>query len=143
MAPESKNQPPDHSGSHLRSDSPLDSPSESQPRGMFFMRKLPLETETAVFFLANVMDVLVTYILLNFPQFRESNAIANHFFTEYGFRGMVYFKFAIVAIVIVIAQIIAARRLRTARWLLNGGSLLAFAVVIYSLKLFRDHLPSP
>ena len=114
-------------------------PETPRSRLPFFKRQLPLETETTVFILANALDVFVTFVLLNFPQFRESNAAANFFLTHFGIRGMVYFKFAIVALVTVIAQIIATRRLRTARWLLNGGSIVVFAVVIYSIMLFLVH----
>ena len=116
-------------------------PNPRPSRLPFFKRQLPLETETTFFVLANALDVFVTFVLLNFEQFRESNAIANYFLTKYGIRGMVYFKFAIVAVVAIIAQIIATRRPRTAKCLLNGGSFVVFAVVIYSITLFVKHFP--
>lgn len=108
-------------------------------RGNFFTRQLPLQSETTVFILANALDVFVTYILLNFEGFRESNSVANFFLAKYGFKGMVYFKFALVAFVTVIAQIIATHRPRTARYLLNVGSAVVLMVVFYSLWLFVNH----
>ncbi len=108
-------------------------------RGNFFTRQLPLQSETTVFILANALDVFVTYILLNFEGFRESNSVANYFLLKYGFKGMVYFKFALVAFVTVIAQIVALHRPRTARYLLNAGSAVVLLVVFYSLWLFVNH----
>ena len=100
-------------------------------------RQLPLETETCFFILVNALDVVMTYILLNHgPQFQESNQIANYFLTSYGFKAMVYFKFALVAFVTVVAQIIARTHLKTARWLLIVGTAIVSIVVIYSASLW-------
>lgn len=111
---------------------------ESPPeeKGMFFTRKLPLETATCVFILVSAFDVFMTYILLNMDNFRESNGIANLILTKFGFRGMVYFKFFVVFVVVIISQIIATRQIRTARRLLYIGSFITLCVVIYSVYLF-------
>ena len=77
----------------------------------------------------------MTYILLNLEGFRESNAIANYVLSRFGFRGMVYFKFALVAFVAVAAQIAALKHIRIGRWLLNFGTLITGCVVIYSFYL--------
>ena len=100
-------------------------------------RQLPLETESCFFILVNALDVVMTYILLNHsPQFQESNQIANYLLTKYGFAAMVYFKFALVAFVTVVAQIIARTHLKTARWLLIVGTAIVSIVVIYSASLW-------
>ena len=111
---------------------------ESPPeeKGMFFTRKLPLETETCVFILINAFDVFMTYILLGMENFRESNGIAQYILEKFQFTGMVYFKFSVVLVVVLIAQIIATRRIQTAQRLLNIGSLIVLCVVIYSIYLF-------
>ena len=101
------------------------------------VRQLPLETETCFFILANTLDVVMTYMLLNLgPHFQESNLIAHYFLTKYGFTGMIYFKFALVAFVAVITQLIARSHLTTARWLLNAGTTIVGMVVLYSLALW-------
>lgn len=112
-----------------------DSESPPKEKERFFTRKLPLETATCVFILVSAFDVFMTFILLNMDNFRESNGIANWILTEFGFRGMVYFKFALVLVVVLIAQIIATRRIKTARRLLHAGSIITLCVVIYSTYL--------
>ena len=112
---------------------------EQQPEttASAWSRQLPLETETCFFILASALDVLMTYLLLSHgPEFQESNQIAAFFLTRFGFKGMVYFKFALVAFVTVIAQVIAKSRPRTARWLLIVGTAATAAVVIYSVILW-------
>ncbi len=116
-----------------------DPESTSEKKGLFWNRKLPLETETCVFILINTFDVFMTYILLGMENFRESNGIAQYILEKFQFSGMVYFKFSTVMLVTVIAQIIARRNLQTARRLLNAGSLIVLAVVIYSAYLFVRH----
>jgi len=100
-------------------------------------RQLTLETETCFFILVNALDVFVTYILLSQgPEFRESNQIANFFLARFGFAGMIYFKFALVAFVTVLAQIIARTNPKTAKKLLVAGTVVVSAVVIYSSFLW-------
>ncbi len=108
---------------------------ESGNRGLLG-RHLPLETETCFFILANALDAIMTRMLLNFPQFRESNVIADTILDRFGMPGMIAFKFTIVAAVVIIAQIIAPRKLHVARYLLIGGTVFVFAVVIYSCYLW-------
>ncbi|MEM9410912.1 MAG: DUF5658 family protein [Planctomycetota bacterium] len=106
----------------------------------FWSQSLPLETETCFFILANALDVVMTFLLLDRgPEFHESNFLANFILVRYGFRGMVYFKFALVAFVVVIAQIIARTQQTTARWLLNVGTLIVGSVVIYSCYLWVQY----
>lgn len=108
---------------------------KSEGRRSLLRDKLPLEHETAWFILVNALDVFMTYLLLRTGEFRESNGIANWFLMRYGIRGMVYFKFVLVAFVSVIAQVVARKRLETGKWLLNIGTMLVGAVVIYSFFL--------
>lgn len=106
----------------------------------FWFRQLPLESETCFFILINALDVVVTWMLLTRgPQFQESNLVAHWFLKQFGFRGMVYFKFALVAFVTVIAQIIARTHLQTARRLLVAGIAISSMVVVYSLYLWVRH----
>ena len=110
---------------------------DDQEKLSIWVRRLPLETETCFFIFVNALDVFMTYVLLNHsPQFQESNQIANYFLTRFGFRGMIYFKFALVAFVTVVAQIIALTRPKTAKWLLIVGTAIVGGVVMYSAYLW-------
>jgi hypothetical protein len=105
----------------------------------FWNRQLPLETETCFFILINALDVVVTFILLNVGNFSESNTLANYFLSRWGVRGMVYYKFVLVGVVVTVTQIIAKNRLAIARSVLNWGTAIVLGVVIYSCYLFVRH----
>ena len=66
----------------------------------------------------------------------ESNPIARFFINSWGPKGMVYFKFVMVAAVFVIVQIIAHRRVETAKKVLNFAIIAVGAVVTYSAVLY-------
>jgi len=100
-----------------------------------FRKRLPLESETTWFVLVNVLDVVLTALLIRQRGFVEGNPIARFFLNHWGVSGMNYFKFAIVMFVAVIAQVIAHYQINTARMLLNAGTLIVGCVVIYSLTL--------
>lgn len=116
----------------------------SQLFGWVFQRKLPLETETSIFILVNVLDFAMTWWMLmhremGLGNFYESNPVARYFLNHWGVKGLIYFKMAVVAFVCVIAQIVATRREASARFLLLVGTAVVGAVVIYSLRLFLQH----
>ncbi|MEX2287719.1 MAG: DUF5658 family protein [Planctomycetaceae bacterium] len=110
-----------------------------------FRRALPLERETSLFILVSAIDVFMTYILLRHEHpageqfFYESNPFADYFFSGWGVRGMVYFKFAMVAVVTLTCQLIARERLAIARWLLLFATAVSCCVVLYSLSIFLRH----
>lgn len=104
-----------------------------------FLRRLPLETETARYVLVSALDVFMTYLLLRRPDFTEGNPIALYFLRHWGVKGMVYFKFVMVAVVVLIAQVIARKKVETARQLLNLAALVVAGVVVYSLILYLRH----
>ena len=113
---------------------------KSEPFGTLLKQivagELPLEKETTRFILASALDVFMTYILLRQEGFVESNPIAQYFLNSWGVRGMVYFKFAVVAFVVLLAQVIARWKEETARRLLNFGAAVVAFVVIYSFTLY-------
>lgn len=96
------------------------------------------QQETLRFVLVSVLDIFMTYILLVQPggQFVESNPIARYFIYGWGVKGMVGFKLSMTGLVCVISQVVASHRPRTAKWLLNGATIVVAAVVVYSLGLF-------
>lgn len=72
--------------------------------------------------------------------FYESNPVARYFLDHWGVKGLLYFKMAVVAFVCVIAQIVATKREASGRFLLIVGTIVVSAVVIYSLRLFLQHV---
>lgn len=100
---------------------------------------LPLDTETTRFVLVSALDVIVTWLLIRQPDFTEANPIALFFINHWGVKGMVWFKFGLVAFVCVLTQVIARRKPETARRLMNFAALVAGAVVLYSLTLYLRH----
>lgn len=108
--------------------------------------ELPLEAETTRFILVNALDLFMTFLLLYFSNrgwlrntVIESNPAAQFVISRFGTTGLVFFKFGVVAFVVLIAQAIARTRMETARWLLNLGSLFVAAVVVYSLLIMLQH----
>jgi len=107
--------------------------------------RLPLEGETALFILASTLDALLTrYLLWSGSQdgqtfFVEANPIPRYFLESWGLDGLTYFKFALVALVTVICQVIARSRIEVARRVLNFASIIVLGVVIYSVVLMVQH----
>lgn len=125
----------------------LEPPAEGEPRKRrkkkkerhFLLRHLPFEHETALYLLFSIGDIVMTYILLRTGGFYEANPIARFFIAGWGPRGMVYFKFSVVAFVCVLTQIIATRRPATAQRILQLATVIVAGVVVYSIFLFVRH----
>ena len=119
-----------------RSASPtLQAPSDEKSKsGHFLLRQLPLQTETSWFILINVLDLVLTNVLLQRNAI-EANPLANLVFVQYGFVGMIVFKLVSVLFVCSAAQIIATKSISKAKWLLWFGCAVVGAVLIYSCRL--------
>lgn len=109
-------------------------------RELIFRRALPLERQTILFVLVSALDLFMTCIILHHQvaeggHFYESNPLANYFLQAAGLRGMVYFKFTMVALIVVVIQTVAIQRLATAQRLFNFATLTSCAVVLYSFAL--------
>ncbi|MEZ6124894.1 MAG: DUF5658 family protein [Planctomycetaceae bacterium] len=110
-------------------------------------RHLLYETELSWFILVGALDVFMTYLLLRFSAegrtqnpFIEGNPVARWVLHRWGLRGMVIFKFAMIALVAAIAEFVGQQRSETGRNLLRLGTLIVGGVVIYSLKLMISNL---
>ncbi len=113
-----------------------------RPSGLsrLLRRDLPLETETSVFILMNMLDFFVTYCLLTLGGFHEANPIARWFLEGWGpVKGMLMYKLALVTTVCLITQIVYTKRPYTARAILVFGSIGVFFVVVYSIRLYLFH----
>lgn len=100
-----------------------------------------IETHAAWFVLANFLDCAMTFLLLMYGGHRglnyvEGNQIAAHFIHHWGWKGLFGFKFAVVALVCLIAWCIAFKRPETAQGLLALGTLIVTLVVLYSVCLY-------
>jgi len=112
-------------------------PSDSQStltNRHFLLRPRPLQTETAWFILINVLDLVLTNILLQRHAI-EANPLANYVFVHFGFRGMIVFKLASVLFVCVAAQLIALKSISKAKWVLWFGCIVVGLVLVYSGRL--------
>jgi Domain of unknown function (DUF5658) len=98
--------------------------------------KVYFEEDITRFLLVSALDVFMTFILLYEGQFEESNPIARYFLDRWGLAGMIYFKFALAAIVCCISQIVARKKPHLARFVLQFGTVVVACVVLYSLWLF-------
>jgi hypothetical protein len=111
-----------------------------------FRMPLSLQRESSLFLIVSVLDVLMTSLLLEDLTgatgrtiFYESNPVARFFLEGWGLRGIVYFKFATVGLVEVIAHLVAMKKVAVARRLLEFGTLVVSVVVIYSMLLLVTH----
>ena len=116
-------------------------------RFIFRLRKivggeLPLETETCRFVLISLLDLFMTFLLLylsNRGMMRnvvvESNPVARYFISGWGTLGLVWFKIAMVTLIVLATQVVAKRRPVVAQLVLNGATLFVGSVVVYSAFL--------
>lgn len=122
-----------------------DRPSAVRTLYLVLRRRLPLEVETGLFIMASALDVFMTKHLIthrppgNHLSFVEGNPIARYFLDSWGPDGLTWFKFALVALVSVICQVIARRKINVARRLLHFATVVVMGVVIYSIVLMIQH----
>lgn len=105
------------------------------------------ETEISWFILVGSLDVFMTYLILRYSSegrtrsvMFESNPVARWVLHVWGIRGMVIFKFSMIAIVAVIAEVVGCRRPLVGRLLLVLGVAVGGFVVIYSLMLLLGNM---
>ena len=112
-------------------------PSESAPDRIL----ASLWRDVMLFFVVSWLDVLMTYWLLTHHsgRFFESNPAADLVRSQWGFAGMVGYKFLLVGIVVMNSFIIVRYRPDIARRLIQFATLVVNAVVIYSLILLLKH----
>jgi hypothetical protein len=106
---------------------------------------LRLERETVYFALASALDFLMTWSLLGFHGsagdvwFVESNPVAGFFLSNWGVMGLIGFKLVMVGMIAGVCQVIASRRVGTARRVLQFAAITASLVVVYSAGLMIRH----
>ncbi|HQR08607.1 MAG TPA: DUF5658 family protein [Gemmatales bacterium] len=114
-----------------------------------WLRAFTLETSRLqwlilLFLLVSIADLVTTYWLLSYsPNFYESNPVANWFFKNWNVAGMTFFKFAVVAFVVIISEYVERRRVGAGKFVLIVGILATAAVVTYSVKLYMGYQGEP
>ncbi|MGB4737889.1 MAG: DUF5658 family protein [Fuerstiella sp.] len=108
---------------------------------------LLFETELSWFILVGALDVFMTYLILRYSAegrttntLIEGNPIARWVLHTWGIRGMVIFKFTMIAVVAVIAEVVGHYRPLVGQGLLKLGTLVVGFVVVYSLLLLKRNL---
>ncbi len=91
--------------------------------------RLPLEHETCLFLLVNLGDFVATAWLTDGRGFREANLLAVWVLRNWGWQGLLLYKFGLVTVICLLVQAIARQRPETARQLLTGATIL-FALVL-------------
>lgn len=99
------------------------------------IRPFPHLFLSAAFVILNGVDVVITYMGMAAGHLTEVNPIADFFIDHWGLTGMLWFKFGIVAFVMVMVKIIARRHEHLSRGVLIVGNLIVGAVVVYGLML--------
>ncbi|OYW24828.1 MAG: hypothetical protein B7Z55_01065 [Planctomycetales bacterium 12-60-4] len=110
-----------------------------RPHRPHWLGPMVAQDELVAFVFVNALDVFMTYWMLREGGFVESNPIANWFLAGWGPKGIIYFKFSVVAGVCVIAHIVGQYRPELAARFLTLGSVIVAAVVAYSLMLYLKH----
>ena len=109
-------------------------------------RGLQFESEVSWFVLVSLLDIVMTWLALRFSAegrttstIVEGNPVAHWVLARSGIQGMVVFKLAMTAVVVIIAEIVGRTRPQTARLLLAGGILVVGGVVVYTMRLLFLH----
>ncbi len=110
-------------------------PKPRSPLHFLFRHRLSLETETSWFLLLGLRDLVLTTMLLRTGAAHEVNPLARFIISEGGLPGLIGYKFGLLTLAAVAAQIIVLSRPRTAKAVLLTGIGVQLVVVAYSAML--------
>ena len=111
---------------------------------IFTVETSKLQGLILLFLLVSIADLVMTYWLLSVnPHVYESNPLANWFFANWNIAGMTFFKFGVVALVVIISEFVEHRRAGAGKFVLILGSLVTAAVVAYSVHLYLGIQANP
>ena len=109
---------------------------------MFFTKDLILAQEYLAFLLLNLFDLFLTgYIFKHHGM--EANGIALLVLHRYGLLGFAIFKFLLVTVLVLICEVIATHKLKSARMVILLGCFVYGFVVIYESVLIFQHIDRP
>ena len=100
---------------------------------------MPLYPNRYVWFvLLSTLDLLMTFVIL-WLDGREANGVADWVLRQYGIGGMTIFKFALVAFVVLLCEVVGRHDDRAGRRLAEWSiALTCVPVVIALLLLYND-----
>ena len=108
---------------------------------------LQYESELSWFILVGALDVFMTYLILRYSAegrtqniLVEGNPLARWILQQWGIQGMVIFKFIMIGVVSVIAEVVGRFRPTVGRSLLQLGTLVVGGVVVYSFLLLQRNM---
>jgi Domain of unknown function (DUF5658) len=111
---------------------------------IFTVETSKLQWLILLFLLVSIADLVMTYWLLSInPRVYESNPLANWFFAKWNIAGMTFFKFGVVALVVIISEFVEHRRAGAGKFVLILGILVTAAVVAYSYHLYLGIQATP
>lgn len=102
---------------------------------------LRLGREVHWLLLLSAADLLTTYALLRQGvRFYEANPLARWWFARWNMTGMVTYKFLVIALVLIAAEIVERERPGRGRLVVVAGALAAGAVFVYGVLLYTRHV---
>ena len=101
---------------------------------MFFKRDVLLAQEYLGFLLLNMFDLFLTgYIFRNGGM--EANELAAWIYAHFGQAGFAYYKFGLVAIVVMACEGISLKNIRTSRIIVTAGCMVYLLIVFWEVFL--------
>lgn len=110
-------------------------PKPRSPLHFLLRHPLSLESETSWFLLLGALDLVLTTVLLNTGVVHEANPLARFFLFVGGLNWLIGYKFGLLTVAAVAAQIILLHRPRAAKAVLHTGIGVQLLVVAYSVTL--------
>ncbi len=111
-------------------------------RNNFLFQELETAPVASLLLLLSLLDLLMTYALLRQGiGAYEANPVARWWFTRWNIAGMSFFKFAVIAVVVVACETVERKRPMVGRFILWIGCAAAAAVVARGVSLFVQHAP--
>jgi len=111
--------------------------SNADPSTRFWTNPVHLPIESWAFIFLNLAALVLTHAILTHRDTwgYESNPVARYWYGSWGLGGLVFMKFMLVAIVLVICQILHKYRPKLARRLLVLCCVIVGVVVCYGLAM--------
>jgi hypothetical protein len=101
---------------------------------VFFKRDVLLAQEYLVFLLLNMFDLFLSgYIFRNGGM--EANGLAAWIHQHFGQAGFAYYKFGLVAIVVMACEGISLKNIRTSRIIVTAGCMVYLLIVFWEVFL--------
>ena len=115
--------------------------SESDRPARFWTARVQLPAGSFAFIVLNLADLVLTYMILTHQDTwgYETNPVARYWHGLWGLPGLVFMKFNLVAIVLVICQMLHKYRPRLARRLLMLCCIIVGVVVCYGLAMLLTY----